>query len=225
MAFDLGWKKKTDRLRMAILSAGHQIAKELPPGMAKILELFRQAHRTKDGSHLMGDIERVPRDVEPRPMLWEPIEVHGWMIAASMYLQNGQLWWIVQARRCKEKSYHSALGTSAKDIVFLHKVLEHLGADLERDVIIGPNSSPPGEPPLPFGWWTWFNRDPLYDVQVKGQGTAAQLRIVPIGSREDDGFTSVDLTVRADAPRCVCGEDDGSGPSLPHKRGCPAGET
>lgn len=223
MAFDFGWKKKTDRLRMTILSAGHQSAKELSPGIAKILELFRHAHRTKDGFHLKGDIDRVPAD--PNPMLWEPIEVHGWTIAASMYLQNGQLWWLVQARRCKEKSYFSATGPSAKDIGFLHKVLEHLGADLERDVIIGPNSSPPGHPPLSFGWWTWFNRDPLYDLQVKGQGSTAELRIVPLGTREDDGFTGVDLTDRADVSRCTCGEDDGSGPSLPHKRGCPAGET
>lgn len=207
---------------MAILSAGHQIAKELSPGIAKVLEMFRYTHRTKDGSQLKGNIDRFP--VDPNPMLWEPIEVHGWTIAASMYLQNGQLWWIVQARRAKEKSYFSPTGPTEKDIVFLNKVLEHLGADLERDVIIGPNSSPPGEPPLSFGWWTWFNRDPLYEVQAKGKGKTGQLRIVPLGTREDDGFTSVDLSPLVAPSRCICGEEDGTGPALPHKTGCPAGD-
>lgn len=32
-----------------------------------------------------------------------------------------------------------------------------------------------------------------------------------------------DRAVVGTEPRCVCGEDDGSGPTLPHKTWCPAG--
>lgn len=184
---DFGWKNKAERLRMTILSAGHQPAKEMPVGIFKILDLFRRVAQTGDGSTLQEEMNRIEPDVETP--LWEPIEIHGWKIKATMYLQDGQLWWLVHASRRSERS------PSEKDIVFLDKILDHLGAQPKRHMIIGPTSSPPGEPALPFGWWTWLNREPLYEVQVnKGKKGLEMMRIVPLGTRPSDGYKFVDLS-------------------------------
>lgn len=188
---DFGWKKKAERLRMTILSAGHQSAKELPSELARILDMFRSTHKTKDGSALQAEFGRgVPQGTSSpsERMLWEPIDHQGWDMMASMYLQSGQLWWLFHAARRTERA------PSEKDIVFLEKTLDHLGADPMRDMIIGPRSSPEGEPAMPFGWWTWFNRMDLYEVQVKSQGSKTVIRTVPLGSLESDGYIRVDLS-------------------------------
>jgi hypothetical protein len=185
----LGWKKKAETLRMVIVSSAHQIAKELPPGIQKILDAFSRVARTGDGRGLQDEIAGAPPD--PNPPLWEPAQIHGWDIRATLYRRDGQLWWLVSARTRNERE------PSDKDLVFLDKVLDHLGAVPRRHAIIEPTSSPPGEPRLPFGWWTWQNRWPLFEVQVKGRGKAASMRIVPHGSRETDGYECVDLSERA----------------------------
>jgi hypothetical protein len=189
MAF--GWKTKAERLRMVILSAAHQLAKELPPGMSKILAIFaRVAKSGGDGTLLQQEIAAVIKDHadEPKP-LWEPIEIYGWSIEATLYLQNGQLWWLLHAVRRNERE------PSDKDIAFLDKVLDHLGADPKRDMIIGPSSTPPGgERPLLFGWWTWFNRGPLFEIQANKdkKKDKEKIRIVPLGTRPSDGYQSLD---------------------------------
>lgn len=190
---DFGWKKKADRLRMVILSAGHQMAKELPPGLSKMLAIYKRVAQdggtAGGGPALQQEMEEALAGHRDDPkMLWEPIEVHGWKIQASTYLDNGQLWWILHAARRTSSS------PSASDVKILDKILAHLGADPDRDVTIGPRSSPPGEGLLPFGWWTWFNRMPLYEIQLKGMGKQSQMRVVPLGTRPSAGFEGVDLT-------------------------------
>lgn len=180
-----GWKTKAEKLRMVILSAGHQLAKELPPGISAILEIFARVAKSGDASNLQAELANVPPD-EHKP-LWEPIEVHGWTIEATMYFRDGQLWWLVHAIR---KNAHAP---TDKDISFLDKVLGHLGAEPDRHAIIGPRKSPPGEPPLPFGWWTWRNGWLLYEIQVNKNKKRDEdkIRIVPLGTRETDGYTSL----------------------------------
>ena len=193
MPLDFGWKKKAERLRMVILSAAHQLAKELPPGLLQILELFRRAAETKDGSTLMHDLDQIPKD-PAASLLWEPAEIYGWLINATMYRREGQLWWLVHAARKNEDP------PRGKDVAFLDKVLDHLGAVPDRHVIIGPRSSPASHAALPFGWWTWQNRAQLYEIQVnehkRGQDT---IRIVPLGSRETDGYRALPSEDPADA--------------------------
>ncbi len=183
---NFNWKKKAEHLRMVILSGAHQLAKELPPGLAQILATFARVAATGDGRGLQEEITSVPAD-EAKP-LWEPAEIYGWSLQATMYLsRDQQLWWLVHAERRNGKI------PSPKDIVILDKILERLGADPRRDVIIGPRSSPPGEEPLPFGWWTWFNRAALYEIQVNKQKKGQDaIRIVPLGTRETDGYQSLD---------------------------------
>lgn len=97
-------------------------------------------------------------------------------------------------------SRKNAQSPSDKDIAFLNKVLEHLGAQPERHVIIGPSSTPPGETPPPFGWWTWQNNWDLFDIQVNQnkKGKKDMLRFVPAGSRGSDGYETVDTSKRVD---------------------------
>lgn len=178
----LGWQKKVEHLRMVILSGGHQVARELPPGILRVLEAFERAAKTGDGRGLQEEISGLPPD-EYKP-LWEPLDVYGWKLHATLYLRDGQLWWLVNAVRKNEAVPRD------KEVAFLDRVLEHLGAVPGRHVIIGPRSSPPGEPALPFGWWTWQNRWPLYDVQVNKSSACDRdkIRIVPHGTRETEGY-------------------------------------
>jgi len=182
---DFGWRKKAEKLRMVILSSGHQLARELPLGISRMLEAFARVAESGDGTGLREELEAIPQD-DHKP-LWEPIEVHGWEIQATMYLRDGQLWWLVHADRKNGRS------PSENDVKFLDKVLEHLGAVLDRHVIIGPRSSPAGEAPLPFGWWTWRNGGQLYEIQVNKDKKRDQdkIRIVPLGTRETDGYSSL----------------------------------
>lgn len=193
---DFGWKKKAEQLRMVILSgAHHQLAKELPPGMLKILALFERVHRSGDGSHFQEEFADVEVDDAERP-IWEPLEIYGWKIEATLYLQNGQLWWLVHAVRRNERS------PTEKDVALLDKILAHLGADPKRDVIIGPGSGPANEPGLlPFGWWTWFNTGQLYEIQVNKdkKKDKEKIRIVPLGARETDGYQSLDALAKKEA--------------------------
>ena len=112
---DFGWKKKAERLRMTILSAGHQFAKELPAELKRILDMFRYTHKTKDGSALQAEfglgVPQGPSSPSER-LLWER-DHHGWNMMATMYRQSGQLWWLLHAARRTEQT------PSAKDIIFL----------------------------------------------------------------------------------------------------------
>lgn len=184
---NFGWKKKIERLRMVIVSTAHPLAKELPPGLSEILAAFGRVAASGDASDLQQEIARIrgqlidPNEILP---LWEPEAVYGWRIQATMYLRDGELWWLVHAARANERT------PSETEISLLNKVLEHLGCQPKRHAIIAPTSSPPGEPPLPFGWWTWQNRSPLYEVQVNPnkKSDREKIRIVPLGSRASDGY-------------------------------------
>jgi hypothetical protein len=194
-----GWKKKVEIFRMVLLSSAHQLAKDLPPGFTKLLAIFKRVDQFKSyGTRaLEQETERVLLDHadEPKP-LWEPVEVHGWRFQATMYLQSNQIWWLVRAARANERS------PSDKDVAFLNKILEILGADPKRDMIIGPGSGPHDEGLLPFGWWTWFNRAPLYEIQVNKdkKKDKEKIRIVPLGTRETDGYQSFDLLAEKEPP-------------------------
>lgn len=202
---DFGWKAKAERLRMTMLSAAHQSAKELPPGVAKTLEVFARIAQTGKMDALQEELDSIQRDHpdDARP-LWEPIEVHGWSIEAVLYLRENKLqpqpsdknlWWLVHARRKNDRD------PTDKDLVFLNKVLEHLGCEPTRHVIIGPLTVIVEEDGrLPFGWWTWRNGWLLYDIQVNKdkKRDRDKIRIVPLGTRETEGYTSLDVLAADD---------------------------
>jgi hypothetical protein len=84
-----------------------------------------------------------------------------------------------------------------KDVALLDKVLDRLGCDPKRDLIIGPRSDlADGLGLLPFGWWTWFNQAPLYEIQVNKtkKKDLEKIRIVPLGAPETDGYQTLDAS-------------------------------
>lgn len=182
---------------MTIVSAGHRIAKPLSPKFERALELFAQLGKTGDIMAIHGELMSAQDAITDadRP-LWEPAEIYGWLFQATLYVKDDKLWWLVHATRKVNAT------PSDKDIAFLKKVLEHLGAQPDRHTLIGPNVFPPGEEdtaPLPFGWWTWQNHHDLFDVQVnKAKRGKDMLRFVPAGSRGSDGYETVDTSKRAD---------------------------
>lgn len=177
---------------MVVLSGGHQLAQTLPPGIAAVLAIFARV-AAQGGSHgdlqqeIQGALAAYPEDPKP---LWEPIEIYGWKIHATLYRQDEKLWWLVHAERKNEKT------PDPKDIAFLDKILHELGAEPKRHLIIGPTSSPRGEPALPFGWWTWQNRWPLYEIQINkhARRDKEKIRIVPLGTRATEGYQTVDVS-------------------------------
>lgn len=184
---DFGWKKKAETLRMTMLSAGHQVAIEIQPGLANILQMFKRTAVTKDGTMLLEEIRKVAND--PIQVLWEPGQILGWSLNVTMYRKGDEIWWLVHAQRKDDRQT-----PSEKDVSLLDKVLEHLGANPVEDMIIGPSSSPPGEPALAFGWWTWRNVAPLFEVQVnKDRKGKDAIRIVRLGAEESDGYARIEL--------------------------------
>lgn len=184
---DFGWKKKAARLRMTILVGAHPLAKELAPEIVRLLDVFRVAAKSESADAVQGWLIEPPTIEQDALPIWEPAQIYGWEFHATLYRQQHQLWWLVRANRLKEDP------PSDKDVGFLTKVLEHLGADPRRDAVIAPWSSPAGEPPLPFGWWTWINQQPLYEMRVKGTGRRAIMRVFPLNAPETDGYVRLDI--------------------------------
>lgn len=174
---EFGWKAKAEHLRMVILSSAHQIARELPSGLARALEIFAR------GRSIAEALSDLPLD-EHKPH-WALIEVHGWKIKATMYRRDHQLWWLLRASRKNKRA------PSEKDVVFLDKILGHLGAEPDHHEIIGPRTVvvEDGRTP-PVGWWTWRNGWLLYEVQVNEAKKRDQdkVRVVPFGTPETDGY-------------------------------------
>jgi hypothetical protein len=182
---NFGWKKAVAQLKMVILSGAHAVAKELSPGLAQMLVLYRDAAVTGDLTGLEQLVAQDRAIFQPEP-LWEPADVHGWTIRATLYRQDGDLWWLVHAIRKNHRS------PSDKDILFLNKVLEHLGAQPTRHEIIGPNGhGQANDGAMPFGWWTWKNQGQLYDIQAHRTDKKNPIRIVPLGTRPTDGYESL----------------------------------
>lgn len=193
MVWAMGWREKAERLRVVIVSAGHQHAKPLSPAIKLVLALFRRAAaEPKEARNLALDLEGIPEIPDAEKPLWEPALIRGWKIQATMYLDDAKLWWLVHATRKDERTPNEG------DIEVIHKVIDHLGGEPTRHAVIGPRNSPSGHPPPPFGWWTWRNRADLFEVQVyKGPDRVSKknlIRIVPLGSRPTDGYERIDIT-------------------------------
>ncbi len=186
-----GWRKKADQLRMVLLVAGHPLAKELAPGLREMLDAFRDV--AKGSADASARAQEVWRRVSATPLtdaerpLWEPMEIHDWAFQATFYRvpnHPDQLWWLVRA------SHENEQPPTDKEIAWLDKILEYLGADPVRDLLCGPRTPPPpGSPRYPFGWWSWLNRDPLFEIHIHPTKTGRDhIRYVPAGTRPSDGY-------------------------------------
>jgi hypothetical protein len=169
----IGWKWKTIVLRSTMLSRAHQDAGALTPMLAKSIAVYhRQAEQGGVASENVEAVAELARIVEehdrdPKPT-WGRATIYGWTIGATMYRMDGQLWWLLHATH---GSGDNMTSPNDKDVAMLHKILNELGAEPMRDMIIGPESkatarSADGEEvPLPIGWWTWINRFKLQSTK------------------------------------------------------------
>jgi hypothetical protein len=83
--------KKALILRETLLSAGHQMAKELAPHIELMFELFRKAAQTGDVTEIQAFMDTHPNRDDVHRLLWEPSEVYGWEIKATFYRKDGKL--------------------------------------------------------------------------------------------------------------------------------------
>jgi hypothetical protein len=189
-----GWKKKAEKLRMIILSA--EIDQPLSPELAENFDVMRQFRKGKidfDQMQLaMAKLEQQSRAQSSEKWLWEPFSdmrgepqsVYGWTINATMYQLNNQNWWLVRAERrpCDR--------IPEKEVLMLGSVLDVLGGHIEHDALSVGELEDNMSEGIPF-MWTWFNQAPLYEVQVSK--AKKNIRVVPRGAPESDGYTKMDL--------------------------------
>jgi hypothetical protein len=190
------WKKKTEKLRLLILS--NEIDQPLPDMAA---EMFDAQRRFRKGEI---DVESLQRTFEtvgtsaPHRFIWEPFSdlvgdpqtIYGWTINVAMYQRDNQNWWLVRVER---RPTNALL---AKDKKMLGKILEVLGGHIEHDALSISTLEDCVQEGVPF-MWTWINQAPLYETQLNA--TTKVLRIVPRGTIEADGFVRMPV-IRADPP-------------------------
>jgi hypothetical protein len=99
-----------------------------------------------------------------------------------MYQLGDQNWWLVRAERKPSDKLPE------KDVLMLGKILEVLGGHIEHDALSVGDLEGNALEGVPF-LWTWFNQAPLYEVQVSAK--AKNIRIVPRGAPESDGYTKM----------------------------------
>lgn len=163
---NLGVDDLVDKLNKIVLSSAP--LEEIPPKVNELYELWRRiAQGTLDSTVLEAEGEAIMQrlaDVSMSDMriMWEPltdgygepIRPSGWSVQATMYLLNGQPWWMVEAKRDPESP-----PTPADDGA-LDKIVDRLGADAKRDRI--------HDMPYPeLGWmriFTWFHAGPLMEM-------------------------------------------------------------
>jgi len=177
---DFGWKKKAERLRMMILAGAPLF--EIDPLMLRTLETMRKGLRGQSSrdefEQTLGELNTSPPSAGSS-FLWEPIDIYGWAVSATMYLLDGKPWWLVRATHKKPQP-------SDKEITMVEKVVGHLGADPVRDRIMNTSFDAHG-----YGmWWTWINQTQLYEFQTDRQ--TKDFRVVPEGTPVPVGWERVD---------------------------------
>lgn len=199
-----GWKKRIIRLHTMLL-AGAPL-NEIDPALARALEATRGALRgtisREDFDRDMAGIMTPPDPNAPIKHLWEPIELYGWKIEATMYLLDGKPWWLARANHKRDEP-------AEKDFTMLRQAIDYLGADPERDCIM--NTTFGGG--RGYGmWWTWINQAPMMELHTTGKGNAFNMKALPEGSPVAPGWE------RYDRNRIHVKRETGSTVKLPQYR-------
>lgn len=185
------WKEKLDRQKLIVCSV---YATDPPSHFLKWIEVHRRWNRGEiDEATVMREFpmdQAASVELSDMRVMWEPVHtkkgeetlVFGWNVQATMYLSNGQPWWLVRASR--------AGAPSEQDEAALDRIIEHLGGDPNRDLITGI----PGEDAADRHeiWLTWFNQLPLIDMlyhrNAKHVSPDKRMLIVPRGAPEREGY-------------------------------------
>jgi hypothetical protein len=173
-----------DKLRLIVLSSAPLF--EIPAEINATLDIWRQLTRgTISEEEAEVAIQRLGApDLAAMKILWEPlsdsvgelIAPQGWNVTATMYLLNGQPWWLVRADHARPS------GPTRADDELLSSIVDRLGADPKRDLIMDMN--------FPEARWaryyTWFHSGPLYETHLNK--TTVDLRVVPAGTQPAPGY-------------------------------------
>ena len=180
-----GWKKKVDHLRSFILSVAE--LKELPTEVRKTFDLFAMYEKGfLNDKEAEAEFERLELKGTLSPLTWEPLDIYGWHINTTLYLCDGKIWWLVRATLKNETHL-----PNEKDRLSLEKVVDYLGADTKRDLMI--DLVKKTETAAASIYWTWINQHQMMEMQgnpelLKRYKDKRGLRIVHRGAPETDGF-------------------------------------
>lgn len=178
-ASKLDWKGKALKLRSIILSGVPLV--EMDREALDMFDFMRKALRGEIGAE-ETNFPTLPASA--LSLVWEPYSdergdvetIYGWSLAATMYCVDGKPWWFVRANNKLDEP-------PARSIAELERVVDYLGADVERDRIMN----------CAFGggngysmWWTWINQFPLLEMQLRKK--PFDMRIVEEGSQLPVGY-------------------------------------
>jgi hypothetical protein len=176
----LDWKGKTLKLRSIILSGVPLV--EMDREAIDMFDFMRKA--------LRGELDAEEANLPPAlpastlSLMWEPYSdekgnvetIYGWSLNVTMYCVDRKPWWLVRANNKLDEP-------PARSIAELERVVDYLGADVERDRIMN----------CAFGggngyamWWTWINQLPMLEIQVRKK--PFDMRIVEEGSPVPFGY-------------------------------------
>lgn len=181
-----------EKLRRIVLASAPLV--ELDPVVAQIFDLWRKLTRHEiaeaDAARQLQAWTTGDRtEAAWRQFIWEPLSDtvgdpilhYGWEINATLYLANGQPWWLVRANHNRART-----GPSDNDKKQLAKVVERLGArDPARDLLYVMNH----EELRWAHYYAWFHHGPLLETHVNAR--TRDLRIEEEGTPLADGFERV----------------------------------
>jgi hypothetical protein len=187
-ASKLDWKGKALKLRSIVLSG------------APLVEIDREALDTFDFMRkaLRGELGTEETNFPAMPastlsLMWEPYSdekgnvetIYGWSLNVTMYCVDGKPWWLVRANNKLDEP-------PARSITEIERVVDYLGADVQRDRIM--NCSFGGGRGYTM-WWTWINQLPMLEMQVRKK--PFDMRIVEEGSPLPVGYERMPRAVSA----------------------------
>lgn len=135
---NLGLEQLVHKLKIIVLSSTPLA--EIPTRLNDTFEMFRRSTRgTITTTEIEDFVSRIgDRDPwEDARVMWEPlsdshgeeITPNGWQVKATLYLLNGQPWWLADAKR----DPHSP--PTPEDDAVLDDIMNQLGADTRRDLV------------------------------------------------------------------------------------------
>lgn len=181
-----GWRKKVDHIKMIVLSMG-DLVMEMPPDVRIRFDVMRRMfHEGREPTEAEMALTEHGKSNNP-DQLWEPVDLYGWHIQATMYLLDGKAWWMVGATRKPDDL------PSEKDMAWLQKIVDRLGGDLKRDLLADVIAhSGIADAHI---WVTWINQAQLFEVQINPNfKDKRSIRIVPLGMAESNGYRRIDRT-------------------------------
>lgn len=176
------WQKNAWMLRTIVLSIP-----KLQPIDDGVIECFETMRAFNRGTITLDELRARLAKLGPPPKgsllsnaLHEPLEFHGWTVAATLVDWRGKAWWLAFVTK-RTKS------CSEGDKRWLYRVLDVIGCDPENDRVSMSTLEDLVAESVSF-IYAWPNTFERTEVQLNKAG---DMRIVPHGTRPTDGFERI----------------------------------